>query len=87
MIVWLWNTTKPGRCHGITDDEARARAAAEACMRNGSASTAWVEQAQLRIGGFWLTSHYQRTGAGWSAHRASSGISWIPLAPAPDAPK
>ena len=83
MIVWLWDATEPGRCRGITDDEALARAAAESCMRNG-AGKARVEQALLRIGGFWLTSHYQRTGAGWSARQGSSGITWIPLAPAPD---
>ena len=51
-------------------------------MRNGGGER--VEQALLRIGGFWLTSHYQRTGAGWSARQGSSGITWIPLAPAPD---
>ena len=87
MIVWLWDATEPGRCHGITDDEARARAAAETCMRNGRASTARVEQARLRIGGFWLTAHYQRTGAGWSARQERSGITWIPLAHAPEALK
>jgi hypothetical protein len=87
VIVWLWDATEPGRSHGITDNEARARAAAETCMRTGSASTARVEQARLRTGGFWLTSHYQRTGAGWSARQGSSGITWIPLAPARDAPK
>ena len=83
MIVWLWDATEPGGCHGVTDDDTRARAAAETCMRNGSASTARVEQAQVMIGGYWLTSHYQRTGTGWSALQGSSGITWIPLAPAP----
>jgi len=84
VIVWLWDATEPGSCHGITDDEARARAAAETCIRNGSSSTARVEQAHLMMGGYWLTSHYQRTGAGWSARQGSTGITWIPLAPAPD---
>ncbi len=85
MIVWLWDAAEPGHCRGITDDDARARAAAETCIRNGSASTARVEQARLMIGGFWLTSHYQRTGEGWSARQGSGGITWMPLAPAPEA--
>jgi hypothetical protein len=81
VIVWPWDATEPGGCHGITHDEARARAAAESCMRNGNASTARVEQAQLLIGGYWLTSHYLRTGAGWWARWGSGGITWTPIAP------
>jgi hypothetical protein len=82
--VWLWDATEPGHCHGITDDDARARRYAETCIRNGNATTARVEQARLMIGGFWLTSHYQRTGAGWSARQENGGISWVQVAPAPE---
>jgi len=85
VIVWLWDAAEPGHCHGITDDDTRAIAAAETCIRNGSARTARVEQARLMIGGFWLTSHYHRTGEGWSARQGSGGgITWMPLAPAPE---
>ena len=72
MIVWLRDATEPGRCHGITDNEVRARNYAKTCMRNGRATTARVEQARLRIGDYWLTAHYQRTGAGWLANQGSS---------------
>jgi hypothetical protein len=44
VIVWLWDATEPGGCRGITDDDTRARAAAETCIRDGSASSARVEQ-------------------------------------------
>lgn len=87
MIVWLWDATEPGRCHGISDDEARARKHAETCIRDGRATTARVEQARLMVGGFWLTAHYQRTGTGWSAHEGSGGVTWVPLALAGEALK
>ena len=77
MIVWLWEAGDPGRFHGVTDDETRARTAAETCIRDGHATTARVQQARLRIGGFWVTSHYQPTGDGWSARKASNGITWV----------
>jgi hypothetical protein len=27
-----------------------------------------------------LTSHYQRTGEGWTAQHRDSGITWVPIA-------
>lgn len=42
MIVRLWDA---GSGHGVTDDQARARRAAEVLMRSGRADAARVEKA------------------------------------------
>jgi hypothetical protein len=35
MLSWLWDASDPGQYHGITDDETRARKAAESCIKSG----------------------------------------------------
>ncbi len=82
MIVFLWDSCGPGRFHGVTDDQAQALQAAEACIISGAASGARVEMAQLVTGGAALTSHYRRTGHGWTAQtrRRDSVVTWVPLA-------
>ena len=80
MIVWLWDVDGSERAgHGVTDDEQRARQAAEACLRTGQATGAQVELAQLVNGFTALTVYYQRTGDGWTARRSAGQIIWAPL--------
>jgi hypothetical protein len=77
VIVFLWDVpTSGGTARGITDDEARARQAAEAWLRAG-ADSARVERATLRHGGAWLTDGYHRTGSGWTARARDGRIKWV----------
>lgn len=85
LDVWLWEASAPGECRGITGAEARARNAAEACLRSGQASTVRVEQACLVMNGS-MESEYQRTGAGWSARLSNGKVTWRSLAAAKSAP-
>jgi hypothetical protein len=80
MIVWLWDVPGPTRCGcGISDDEGRAREAAEAYLQNGRAGAARVEEAWAILGIPTLTSGYERTGQGWRARLQGGRISWEPL--------
>jgi hypothetical protein len=81
VIVWLWDASGPTRSgRGVTDDEARARQAAEAWIRSGHANTARVEKALARLGIESLTSDYVRTGHGWVAqHHRDGRIAWVPF--------
>jgi hypothetical protein len=86
VVVWLWDACGPIRrgC-GITDDQGRARQAAEACLRSGHAHDARVEEARVVLGIQTLTTGYRRTGHGWRAQRgARSGITWVPFTTAQD---
>ncbi len=77
MIVWLWDA---GSGRGVTDDQNRARRAAETLMRTGRADAARVEKARLMTGLSALTSGYMRTGDGWTAQAWPDGlIRWVPL--------
>lgn len=86
MIVWLWDADGPARtARGVTGDEAAARHAAEACLRNGQARSAAVEQAHAVLGMESLTTGYQRTGNGWTAKCCHDGrISWMRFAGSPE---
>jgi hypothetical protein len=81
VIVWLWDAggaVRSGR--GITDEEARARQAAEAWLRDGTADSARIEMALTVLGAATLTFGYERTGEGWVAAGNRSGqITWTPL--------
>lgn len=81
MIVWLWDASVPARCgRGVTDDEERARRAAETWLRSGDAGGARVEKALTVLGCVTLTVAYERTGEGWAAQRGRDGqITWTPL--------
>jgi hypothetical protein len=85
--VWLWDAAGPGEHSGITDTEARARTDAEALLAKGKAATARVELAHAHLGGPWIHSGYERTGAGLTAARTSDGtVTWTPFhRPAPPA--
>jgi hypothetical protein len=81
MIVWLWDADGSGRRGlGVSDDQGRARQAAEACLRSGQADAARVEAAVVVDGTCTLTAGYQRTGQGRQAQRGPrGGIRWEPL--------
>ena len=81
MIVWLWDVDGPAcTARGITDGEAAARCAAEACLHGGQARSAAVEMARAVLGIESLTSGYVRTGHGWTAKcRRDGQVSWTPL--------
>jgi hypothetical protein len=81
VIVWLWEASGPTRNgRGITDDEARARQAAEAWIRGGHTNAARVERALAALGVESLTSEYVRTGHGWVARSRDDGrIAWVPF--------
>ena len=55
MIVRLWDA---GSGHGVTDDQARARRAAEVLVRSGRADAARVEKALAVTGISALASGY-----------------------------
>jgi len=77
VIVWLWDA---GSGRGVTDDQARARRAAEVLMRSGRADVARVEKALAVTGISALASGYLRTGHGWTARPRRDGlIRWVPL--------
>jgi len=63
----------------VTDDEARAHLAAEACLRSGAADTARVESALFMSGARVLTPGYRRTGHGWTARRRDGQVTWTPF--------
>jgi hypothetical protein len=83
VVVWLWDASGSyGDYAGVTDDEGKALSSAETLLTEGRASTARVEQAYAHIGGLWIKSGYQRTGAGWSAARTDDNSArWVPLSP------
>ena len=77
MLVWLWDA---GRARGVTDNEVRARKAAEAFMRNNRA----IDEARMEMavvnGPHALNPGYARTGRGWQAVRGPrGGVRWVPL--------
>ena len=82
VIVWLWDA---GSALGVTDDESRARQAAETFIHNGRATVARVEKATLVTGIRALNPGYARTGQGWTAQPRRNGwIRWVPLLTSPE---
>jgi hypothetical protein len=81
VIVYLWDSHGPGRFCGVTDDDARARSAAEECIASGQATAAQVELAQLVSGFAAMTAYYVRMGEGWRAQYRDGRTTWVPLAP------
>jgi hypothetical protein len=82
MIVWLWDA---GSAHGVSDDDARAREAAEALIRDGRALSARVEMAVMNSVRA-LDPGYGRLGRGWTAHPRQNGpVRWVALTDEPAA--
>lgn len=78
--LWLWEADGPVRsASGVAGDDGAARDAAEEGMTATGAATATVRQAAHLAGGGWLRSGYSRTGAGWTASRDGSRITWSTL--------
>jgi hypothetical protein len=68
---------------GISDDDGRARGAAEQCLRTGQAGLAFVEAARTVMSAHSLSPCYLRTGAGWWAAPGLSGeVHWTKFAEA-----
>jgi hypothetical protein len=78
---FLWAT-------GVSDDQHRAREAAETALRNGHAGTAYVERVYTAVVAPALSLCYVRTGTGWQAQLGQAGrVEWTPLtAPCESAP-
>jgi hypothetical protein len=80
--VYLWTTVArespvPHSNLGISDDDDRARGAAEQCLRTGQAGLAFVEAARPVMSAHSLSPCYLRTGAGWWAAPGLSGeVHW-----------
>jgi hypothetical protein len=80
VIVWLWDASSPGRnARGVTDDDARARQAAEAWMGRSHASGARVEKALIVLASATLSPAYERTGEGWAGEHRDGRITWTPF--------
>ncbi len=83
--MYLW--TAPGResaafrtASGVSDDQSRARQAAELVLRTGQAATAYIECAFTAMTAATLNSCYVRTGAGWRAQVSQAGqVVWTPF--------
>ena len=84
--MYLW--TAPGRnaagfrgASGVSDDQGRARQAAELLLRTGQAATAYVECAYTAMALATPNSRYVRTGSGWWAQLSQAGqVVWTPFA-------
>ena len=83
MYIW----TAPGtgaagflRATGVSDDQHRARAAAESALRTGRAGTAYVERVYTAVAAPALSLCYIRTGTGWQAQIGRAGrVKWTPF--------
>jgi hypothetical protein len=101
MIMYVWTapgTDTPGfrMATGVSDDQARARQAAEAALRTvdrrtcdgaaaGPTGTAYVERVYTALTAPALSLGYVRTGTGWRAHVGRAGrVTWTPFTAASD---
>jgi hypothetical protein len=83
MYIW----TAPGGgaagirpATGVSDDQARAREAAEAALRNVQAGTAYIERVYTALATPALNLCYVRTGTGWRAQVGRTGrVVWTPF--------
>lgn len=83
--MYLWTAPGPEtaafrRASGVSDDQSKARQAAELLLRTGQAATAYIECAYTAIASATLNSCYVRTGAGWWAQQSQAGqVVWTPF--------
>jgi hypothetical protein len=86
VIIYLWTAAGAGtaalhRASGVSDDQTRARHAAEVLLRTGQAGVAYVECAYTAIATATLSLCYVPTGTGWSAQLGQGGqVVWTPYA-------
>lgn len=92
VIMYIWTAPGTGtadfrRATGVSDDQRRAREAAEAALRSGQADTAYVERVYTAVATPALSLCYVRTGTGWQARFGQAGrVEWTPLPPGEAAP-
>jgi hypothetical protein len=92
VIMYIWTAPGTGtanfrRATGVSDDQQRAREAAEAALRTGQADTAYVERVYTAVATPSLSLCYVRTGTGWRARFGQAGrVEWTPLDPGEAAP-
>jgi hypothetical protein len=84
VIMYLWTASGHDiasfRAAGVSDDQARARKAAEALLRTGKAGTAYIECAYTAMATSTLSLCYVRTGIGWQARLGQAGrVVWTPF--------
>lgn len=84
VIMYLWTAAGHDiasfRAAGVSDDQARARNAAEALLRTGKAGTAYIECAYTAMATNTLSLCYVRTGTGWQARLGQAGrVDWTPF--------
>jgi len=82
--MYLWTASGHDiasfRAAGVSDDQARARNAAEALLRTGKAGTAYIECAYTAMTTSTLSLCYVRTGIGWQARLGQAGrVDWTPF--------
>jgi hypothetical protein len=82
--MYLWTASGHDivnfRAAGVSDDQARARNAAEALLRTGKAGTACIECAYTAMATSTLSLCYVRTGTGWRARLGQGGqVVWTPF--------
>lgn len=78
MIAWSWEATAPGSggC-GVSDDEDKAREAAEAWLAANPGGTAVLGPARLTDGTAALSAHWDRAGFAQRSRRLPDGrIGW-----------
>ncbi len=82
MLVYLWTavpgeTLTPHGNLGISDDDGKARGAAEHCLRTSQARLAFVEAARTVIAAHSLSPCYLPAGVGWRAAPDPAGeVQW-----------
>jgi hypothetical protein len=84
VIMYLWTASGHDiasfRAAGVSDDQARARNAAETLLRTGKAGTAYIECAYTAMATSTLSLCYVRTGTGWQASLGQAGrVVWTPF--------
>jgi len=86
VIVYLW--TAPGddsvafhQASGVSDDQVRARRAAEVLLKTGQAGVAYVDCVYTAIATATLNFCYVPTGKGWCARLGEGDqVIWTPYA-------
>jgi hypothetical protein len=81
MIAFTWEAAGPvRRWLGVSHDRATAQREAAACLRNGGATAARVDETHAELGIVTLTNGYVPTGNAWAARRSPDGrVRWRAL--------
>jgi hypothetical protein len=84
VIMYIWTAPGDGaasfrRATGVSDDQDKAREAAEDALRSGRAGTVYIERVHTVTATPALSFRYVRSGTGWWARVGQSGrIVWTP---------